>query len=196
MRKACWVVFPNFYVITRYNKSRLYAAAVTSLAEAIRARVRRDGRFSAALKRRAHGGDERACRRVGARRQRGVLRSAATIGLASVLPSSTPHWSNELMPIEHALDERTVLVQREQSTEIARVERGSSSVVDGRLPGTAARARSPRRARAREPAAPIARRAIVGVVAAHHQRLRLRERVGDEQRLLVAQRMRARAPAR
>jgi membrane-bound lytic murein transglycosylase B len=32
-----WIACPNFYVITRYNKSRLYAAAVWRLAEAIRA---------------------------------------------------------------------------------------------------------------------------------------------------------------
>ncbi|MFO1323394.1 MAG: lytic murein transglycosylase B [Burkholderiales bacterium] len=34
---SLWIACPNFYVITRYNKSRLYAAAVWALAERIRA---------------------------------------------------------------------------------------------------------------------------------------------------------------
>ena len=32
-----WIAYPNFYVITRYNRSRLYASAVILLADAIRA---------------------------------------------------------------------------------------------------------------------------------------------------------------
>jgi membrane-bound lytic murein transglycosylase B len=35
-RASYWIACPNFYVITRYNKSRLYAAAVSALARAIR----------------------------------------------------------------------------------------------------------------------------------------------------------------
>jgi membrane-bound lytic murein transglycosylase B len=41
-RASYWIACPNFYVITRYNRSRLYAAAVWRLAQAVKAA--RDGR--------------------------------------------------------------------------------------------------------------------------------------------------------
>ena len=34
---SLWIACPNFYVITRYNRSRLYAASVWALAEQLRA---------------------------------------------------------------------------------------------------------------------------------------------------------------
>ncbi|HSC22079.1 MAG TPA: lytic murein transglycosylase B [Casimicrobiaceae bacterium] len=47
--QALRIVFPNFYVITRYNKSRLYAAAVASLAEAVR--IQYDATATASVRR-------------------------------------------------------------------------------------------------------------------------------------------------
>jgi membrane-bound lytic murein transglycosylase B len=35
-RASYWIACPNFYVITRYNKSRLYAASVFALAQAVK----------------------------------------------------------------------------------------------------------------------------------------------------------------
>lgn len=41
--KEYWVGFPNFYVITRYNRSRMYALSVLQLGEAIAERVHEPG---------------------------------------------------------------------------------------------------------------------------------------------------------
>jgi membrane-bound lytic murein transglycosylase B len=41
-RASYWIACPNFYAITRYNRSRLYAAAVFNLAQAVKAK-RDDG---------------------------------------------------------------------------------------------------------------------------------------------------------
>ena len=37
-RASYWIACPNFYAITRYNRSRLYAAAVFNLAQAVKAK--------------------------------------------------------------------------------------------------------------------------------------------------------------
>ena len=42
-RASYWIACPNFYSITRYNRSRLYAAAVFNLAQAIVQRPQADG---------------------------------------------------------------------------------------------------------------------------------------------------------
>ena len=36
-RASYWIACPNFYALTRYNRSRLYAAAVFQLAQAVKA---------------------------------------------------------------------------------------------------------------------------------------------------------------
>ena len=84
MRRALWIACNNFYVITRYNKSRLYAAAVWRLAGAI-AEARQRARDASTCATSA---------RVEASVAAGSAapsRSAAMIGCASDLPSSTPN---------------------------------------------------------------------------------------------------------
>ncbi len=81
---SLWIACTNFFVITRYNKSRLYAAAVWRLAAAI-------------VEARQRARDASTCA-TSARVEPSVpagsvapSRSAAMIGCASDLPSSTPN---------------------------------------------------------------------------------------------------------
>ena len=66
-------------------------------------------------------------------------RSPAATSPASVLPSSTPHWSKASMPEDHALArEGLVLVEGEERAERAPVSRRSLSTMDvaGPVAGT------------------------------------------------------------
>ena len=56
------------------------------------------------------------------------------IRCASAFPSSTPHWSNELMLQIVALREHAVLVERDERAERVRRELFGEETFDGRLP--------------------------------------------------------------
>ena len=77
------------------------------------------------------------------------LRRPAAAPVASSLPSSTPHWSKELMPNSCALDEDAVLVERDQPAERVGVElavdEGHRRPVAGEDLVRGERARPPRR---------------------------------------------------
>ena len=117
------------------------------------------------------------------RRRRAPRRSAS----ASVLPSSTPHWSNGFTC--HSSDSTYVGARRARAARRAATRRAPAAAASStrRLPGhtraATSASTSPRRGPARR-----ARAHLLGR-ASDEQRLRLRERVRDQQRLLVAERI-------
>ena len=121
---------------------------------------------------------EESCRRSGS----GPLSSSAAMALASTLPSSTPHWSKESMPQIDALREHAVLVERDQRARGSRASAPRARIV---LVGPVALERL---VRARAPSGVPSAAHLLGRPA-EGQRLGLREHVGDEQVVVVAQRV-------
>ena len=137
------------------------------------------------LSRRARGrpGSARSARSSTSRaRARGAsARSSSAIRVASTLPSSTPHWSNGLMSQIDALREDAVLVEGDELAE----RRGGRA---GR-PAACSSAGCPRTrgAGTSQSAVPSARTSLGGL--AERERLGLREHVGHQQVVVLADRV-------
>ena len=159
-----WIACHNFYVITRYNRSRLYAAAVIELAEALKA-------AAAALTRAATGVAQSAQRRTAPRaRARPAPRVDASVPSgsgAAVGERGDDRLGERLAELDAELVERVDARRarlrrtcgarraRAAAPRRARVERAAARiVVDARLPGTDAR--GDRRVE-RRPARPVPR---------------------------------------
>ena len=181
-----WIACHNFYVLTRYNRSRLYATAVYELATPVTARA-------LAL---ACGDDSaRTCAtspRVDASVASGSAAfdvSAAAIGAVERLAELDAELVERVDAEEHRFDERAMLVERDQLAETMRVHLRHQDRRRRAIAGAHAR-RDGGVERGAGQSLGEEFRAQRVLAASFHQRLRLRERVCDEQRLLVGQRMR------
>ena len=115
-----WIACNNFYVLTRYNRSRLYATAVWELANAIRlahsAREQAPS-FAGVRDDRAHVRDEPARRCVGRLGQRCVRCERGDDRRRQRLAELDAELVERVDAEEHRFDERAMLVEREQLAE-------------------------------------------------------------------------------
>ena len=110
----------------------------------------------------------------------GALVSSGTMRVASALPSSTPHWSKESICQIVALREHAVLVERDQRAQRLRRQPVGQDGVRGAVAFEGAVGHQPFRR-------PLGADLLRGL--AKRQRLGLREDVGHQQIVMVAQRV-------